>query len=445
MDLVGKTVKSVRTLTEEEASELGWSGSGPATTALEFHDGSILFASSGEQWDSPGILLARTTSGSVEGVTVPAAASPPLDQTLELPDRRATLEMPPSGPAGDDNAGSETGSETATQEYDPTLAWEASDPQTLAAEADDLSDCGSEATQKWDGDENTPPVEPPQLTGVPADDGSESDVSENLLDNGAAKAANRGAPQDQRERSTTLELPAGAAGTEADGWALGAEAATLEVDEATQSGAETDEIAGTQGWDRAATVEAERTKEKEERAATRRAEQESATRRGAEKAAEEQADRVKAQAGEAAEALKVAKAKAQTEAWAAAEAADAAAKAEAEAQAEEQERAAAAAAAAAAVAEAEAEEAEGKTAQLRAAMTAAAAREDYAEAAALKQELAALGPAGVVSASMADWSDLAGNGLVVDVVLASEVLYDPREAKPLARSAAALLSGGGTL
>ena len=78
-------------------------------------------------------------------------------------------------------------------------------------------------------------------------------------------------------------------------------------------------------------------------------------------------------------------------------------------------------------------------------MTAAAAREDYAEAAALKQELAALGPAGVVSASMADWSDLAGNGLVVDVVLASEVLYDPREAAPLARSAAALLSVGGTL
>jgi len=34
---------------------------------------------------------------------------------------------------------------------------------------------------------------------------------------------------------------------------------------------------------------------------------------------------------------------------------------------------------------------------------------------------------------------------VVDVVLASEVLYDPREAAPLARSAAALLSGGGTL
>ena len=99
--------------------------------------------------------------------------------------------------------------------------------------------------------------------------------------------------------------------------------------------------------------------------------------------------------------------------------------------------------AAAAVA-AEAEAAAGKTAQLRAAMTAAAAREDYAEAAALKQELAAVGPAGVVSASMADWSDLAGNGLVVDVVLASEVLYDPREAAPLARSAAALLAGGGS-
>ena len=102
MDLVGKTVKSVRTLTEEEASELGWS-SGSATTAVEFHDGSILFASSGEQWDSPGVLLARTASGSVEGVPVPAAASPPLDQTLELPDRRATLEMP-AGAAGDDNA-----------------------------------------------------------------------------------------------------------------------------------------------------------------------------------------------------------------------------------------------------------------------------------------------------------------------------------------------------
>ena len=99
---------------------------------------------------------------------------------------------------------------------------------------------------------------------------------------------------------------------------------------------------------------------------------------------------------------------------------------------------------AAAAAEAEADAAAGKTAQLRAAMTAAAAREDYAEAAALKQELAALGPAGVVSASMTDWSDLAGNGLVVDVVLASEVLYDPREAAPLARSAAALLSVGGT-
>ena len=61
-----------------------------------------------------------------------------------------------------------------------------------------------------------------------------------------------------------------------------------------------------------------------------------------------------------------------------------------------------------------AEAAAGKAAQLRAAMVAAAAREDYAAAAALKQELAGVGPAGVVSATMADWSDLAGNGLAVE-------------------------------
>ena len=55
------------------------------------------------------------------------------------------------------------------------------------------------------------------------------------------------------------------------------------------------------------------------------------------------------------------------------------------------------------------------------------------------------GGGGVVSASMADWGALAAAGLAVDVVLASEVLYDPKEAAPLARSAARLLKTGGTL
>ena len=52
---------------------------------------------------------------------------------------------------------------------------------------------------------------------------------------------------------------------------------------------------------------------------------------------------------------------------------------------------------------------------------------------------------GVVSATMADWGALASGGLEVDVVVASEVLYDPAEAAPLARSAAQLLRHGGEL
>lgn len=55
------------------------------------------------------------------------------------------------------------------------------------------------------------------------------------------------------------------------------------------------------------------------------------------------------------------------------------------------------------------------------------------------------GANGVVSASVSDWGALAAEGLVVDVVLASEVLYDPAEAAPLAAAAARLLSEGGTL
>ena len=58
---------------------------------------------------------------------------------------------------------------------------------------------------------------------------------------------------------------------------------------------------------------------------------------------------------------------------------------------------------------------------------------------------AAGGATGVVSAAVADWNDLADAGLVVDLVLAAEVLYDPSEAVPLARGAARLLSEGGTL
>jgi len=52
---------------------------------------------------------------------------------------------------------------------------------------------------------------------------------------------------------------------------------------------------------------------------------------------------------------------------------------------------------------------------------------------------------GVVSATVLDWAQLVDNGLVVDVVLASEVLYDPKEAAPLARAVAMLLREGGTL
>ena len=46
---------------------------------------------------------------------------------------------------------------------------------------------------------------------------------------------------------------------------------------------------------------------------------------------------------------------------------------------------------------------------------------------------------------MADWGQLAESGVVADVVLASEVLYRPSEARPLARAAATLLKDGGTL
>ena len=50
---------------------------------------------------------------------------------------------------------------------------------------------------------------------------------------------------------------------------------------------------------------------------------------------------------------------------------------------------------------------------------------------------------GVVSASMMDWGQVADNGLCVDVVLASEVLYDPSESASLAACVAKLLRGAG--
>ena len=54
---------------------------------------------------------------------------------------------------------------------------------------------------------------------------------------------------------------------------------------------------------------------------------------------------------------------------------------------------------------------------------------------------------GVVSASMSDWGALSGSSLEVDVVLASEILYedDPTIPKAVAHAAAALLKSGGTL
>ena len=55
------------------------------------------------------------------------------------------------------------------------------------------------------------------------------------------------------------------------------------------------------------------------------------------------------------------------------------------------------------------------------------------------------GDKGVVSASVRDWNALASDGLEVDLVLASEVLYDPSQAAPLATCAARLLAKGGTL
>ena len=55
------------------------------------------------------------------------------------------------------------------------------------------------------------------------------------------------------------------------------------------------------------------------------------------------------------------------------------------------------------------------------------------------------GTSSVVSASMMDWGVVADNGLCVDVVLASEVLYDPREATSLAACVSKMLGAGGTL
>lgn len=52
---------------------------------------------------------------------------------------------------------------------------------------------------------------------------------------------------------------------------------------------------------------------------------------------------------------------------------------------------------------------------------------------------------GVVSATMVGWDALVDTSLTVDVVLASEVLYDSSEVVSLARSAAHLLKDGGTL
>ena len=56
-------------------------------------------------------------------------------------------------------------------------------------------------------------------------------------------------------------------------------------------------------------------------------------------------------------------------------------------------------------------------------------------------------PAGVVSASKADWGSMVGSGLEVDVVLASEILYElgPPVAMAVARAVAGLLTSGGTV
>jgi len=56
-----------------------------------------------------------------------------------------------------------------------------------------------------------------------------------------------------------------------------------------------------------------------------------------------------------------------------------------------------------------------------------------------------MAPMSVVSAAMADWGALAGTGLEVDVVLASEILYEDDVPMAVARAAATLLKSGGTL
>jgi hypothetical protein len=63
--LAGKTVKGLRELTAEEMDREAWDGDNlrPNATAIEFTDGSIIYASQDDEGNGPGALFGALADG----------------------------------------------------------------------------------------------------------------------------------------------------------------------------------------------------------------------------------------------------------------------------------------------------------------------------------------------------------------------------------------------
>lgn len=59
-NLVGKTIKSVRYMFDEEIENLSWGGS---SLVIEFTDGTIIFPSTDDEGNGPGALFGNKSNG----------------------------------------------------------------------------------------------------------------------------------------------------------------------------------------------------------------------------------------------------------------------------------------------------------------------------------------------------------------------------------------------
>lgn len=72
MDYIGKTVKSIRTMTAEEKEREGWEDEFRSSIVLEFDDGSTIYASRDEEGNGPGALFGTTAEGQTVYVMQPS-------------------------------------------------------------------------------------------------------------------------------------------------------------------------------------------------------------------------------------------------------------------------------------------------------------------------------------------------------------------------------------